>query len=249
MFAVIIPFVSKQVASDWGNAVRALERTLKSILSNQDSDLHVFIVCQDDPQLKNRDHRYTYIKSNNPIPDKNDIMAKNFDRGHKVSEGFSLLSQYNPNYVMFCDADDLVSNRLVSYVKSRPSFDAFCFQSGYVWREGTQHLTKIPKFHKVCGSSFVMRYNDRVFPGWLKGDWENMIGELAHNQIAETMEKAGLALNKIDIPMAVYVTGHGNHLWEGFHELPLTRRIKDLLLAALRRRHLTDILKEEFGIQ
>jgi len=149
--------------------------------------------------------------------------------------------------VMIVDADDLISNRLVSYVYQRPNFDAFCMKTGYAWKEGSSYFTLRPRFNQVCGSAFVWRFNERLFPAWLGKTYTKRIADQGHNLVEAAIDAEGLRVDKIYEPKAVYVTGHVDHIGT-FHHVPIKRRIKDLVLSAWRDRRLTPELKTEFGL-
>jgi hypothetical protein len=248
MLLAIIPFVADGVANDWQKAVACLERTLGSILGNPERDLRAMVICQDRPPLKLNDERYFFLKTSQPKPDKRDAMAKERDKGVKIVEAFETAAELSPEYVMLVDADDLISNSLVSYVYQRPTFDAFCLKRGYRWREGSSRFTLLPRFNQVCESAFVWRFDKRLFPAYLGKTYTKRICDQEHNLVEAAMAAAGLHVDKIYEPKAVYVTGHVNHMYPALHEFTLKRRIKHLALSPWRDQKLTPELKAEFGL-
>jgi hypothetical protein len=248
MLLAIIPFIADGVANDWPKAVQTLDRTLGSVLANPEKDLRAMVVCQDRPPLKTTDPRYIFLETKHPKPDKKDVMAKHKDKGVKTVEAFDAARQLAPEYVMLVDADDLISNTLVSYVYQRPSFDAFCMKAGYEWREGTSHFMYRTRFNQVCGSAFVWRFNERLFPAWLGKNYTKLICDQGHNLVEAAMDAEGLRVDKMNVPKAVYVTGHSNHMYEAYHDMTLKRRVKNLALSLWRKRKLTPELKNEFGL-
>jgi hypothetical protein len=248
MLLTITPFIAEGVANDWQKAVACLDRTLRSILGNPERDLRAMVVCQDRPPLKLNDERYLFLETRQPRPDKQDVMAKFRDIDAKRFEAFEAARELSPEYVMFVDADDLISNTLVSYVFQRPIFDAFCLKTGYRWREGSSHFTLLPYFNQVCGSAFVWRFNDRLFPAYLGKTYTKRICDQAHNVVEAAMDVEGLQVDKIYEPKAVYVMGHVNHVYAGSYQFTFKRRIKDFLLSPWRNQKLTPELKAEFGL-
>ena len=248
MLLAIIPFIADGVANDWQKAVACLERTLGSILGNPERDLRAMVVCQDRPPLRLNDERYLFLETKQPKPDKQDLVAKERDKGVKTVEAFDAARELSPEYVMLVDADDLISNTLASYVYQRPAFDAFCLKRGYKWREGSSHLTLQPCFNQVCESAFVWRFDKRLFPAYLGKTYTKRICDQEHNLVEAAMDAEGLHVDKIYEPKAVYVTGHVNHMYVSFHQFTLKRRIKHLVLAPWRNQKLTPELKAEFGL-
>jgi hypothetical protein len=248
MLLIIIPFIAEGVANDWQKAVACLDRTLRSILGNPERDLRAMVVCQDRPPLKLNDERYLFLETRQPKPDKQDVGAKEGDKGAKTVEAFEAARELSPEYVMLVDADDLISNTLASYVFQRPAFDAFCLKRGYKWREGSSHFTLQPCFNQVCESAFVWRFNKRLFPAWLGKTYTKRICDQAHNVVEAAMDAEGLQVDKIYEPKAVYVIGHANHMFAGISQFTLKRRIKDFVLSRWRNQKLTAELKAEFGL-
>jgi len=248
MLLTITPFIADGVANDWPKAVACLERTLGSILGNPEKDLRAMVICQDRPPLKIKDNRYLFLKTRQSKPNKQDVIAKYQDIGIKTVEAFEAARELSPEYVMIVDADDLISNRLVSYVYQRPNFDAFCLKTGYEWREGSSHFTLRPVFNQVCGPAFVWRFNQRLFRAWLGKIYTKRICDQGHNLVEAAMDAEGFRVDKIYKPKAVYVTGHVNNMYEAFQRLTIKRRIKDLVRSPWRNQKLTQDLKTEFGL-
>jgi hypothetical protein len=248
MLLAIIPFIADGVAKDWPKAVKTLERTLGSVLANPEKDLRAMVVCQDRPPLKTTDPRYIFFESKYPKPDKEDIMAKHGDKGAKTVEAFDAARDLAPEYVMLVDADDLLSNTLVSYVYQRPNFDAFCMRMGFEWREGSSHFIIRRGFSQACGSAFVWRFNERLFPSWIGRNYSKRICDQGHNHVEAAMDAEGFHVDKISVPKAVYVTGHINHMYMPYHKMTFKRWFKNLALAPWRNRKLTPELKKEFGL-
>ena len=248
MLTALIPFIAEGVANDWPKAVACLERTLGSVLANPEKDLRVIVVCQDRPPLKLKDERYVFLQTQHPKPGKSDVPAKHADKGAKVVEAFAAARDFSSDYVMIVDADDLISNKLVSYVCQRPEYDAFCMKRGYEWRVGSPYFIVRKSFNQVCGSAFVWRYNEKVFPGYIGRSKTKLIAELGHNLVEAAMDAEGLRVDKIHEPKAVYVTGHENHMYGDYHNLTLKRRLKEWVRSAWRSRPLTPELKAEFGL-
>jgi hypothetical protein len=161
---------------------------------------------------------------------------------------FDAARELAPEYVMLVDADDLISNTLVAYVRQRPNFDAFCMKKGFEWREGSSHFIIHARFNQICGSAFVWRFNERLFPAWLGKKYTKFICDQGHNLVEAAMDAEGFHVDKMHVPKAVYVTGHVNHMHMPYHKITLKRRIKNLVLAPWRNQRLTPELRNEFGL-
>ena len=249
MMLTITPFIPKGVANDWQKAVNCLERTIGSILGNPERDLRAIVICQDRPPLRIKDERYIFLQTKQPKPNREDYDAKLHDIGLKTAEAFETARDFSPDYVMVVDADDLISNTLVSYVYQRPNFDAFCLKVGYEWREGASTFTIRHRFNQYCGSSHVYRFEDRLFPVWLGKSTTKRVCDQSHSYVEGALDAERLQVHKIWECKAVYVTGHGNNLDLVGHRLTMKRRIKDLVFSPWRNKPITPELRTEFGLQ
>jgi len=244
----VVPFIADGVASDWPMACSCLKRTLRSILANPHDDLRVAVICQDPQPFDFDDHRCLWVQTSLRKPDKSDYWAKGRDKGGKIVEGFKIAKSFSPDYISIVDADDLISNNLVSYVRSRPNMDGFVLKTGYQWVDGDSYFARLPQFNQRCATSFVWRFDKCVFPVWVGGDFKaERIGDQGHNLVEEAMDRSGLMVCKVFEPKAVYVTGHSNHLGRA-HEMNKMQRLKKKLLYLARREKISTELRREFSL-
>jgi hypothetical protein len=243
--AIVVPLLAPEVAKNWAYVQLCLNRTLRSILKNDSVDLRVFVVCQSEPESLISDNRVVFVKSCSPIP--KDVIAQGNDKGFKLAQGIRAASEFQPNYVMFADADDLISCELFKYVVANPGYDAYCIECGYDWRDGSKHLTKRHQFHRFCGTSFILRFGIDLFPAWLgnqdDADW---ICEKSHTCRDEVLADQQFKTYYIDEPKVIYVSGGQDQLMD--RKKRLRRRLKDAVYSLWRGKKLSQDLRDEFSI-
>lgn len=251
---VIIPFASRLVARDWQQMCRMLQTTLDSALALPTNIVSVSILGHEPPEsiFLNDRCRWTSVKW--PPPSRDDVPGKLNDKGVKLRQGVQDAFARKAKWVMFLDADDLLSNRLPDFCDLE-NHDAICFDNGFSWVVGTKWLQRIPEFHRVCGTSWIMRLDPRLFPMWL-GPGNNRVCDLAHNERYAALNKENARIQVIRDPMAIYRIGHLSAT--GFGELlgrksaryflhPFTS-VKHIVKYIVRRERLTSALREEFCI-
>lgn len=247
---MIIPLASRLVSKDWPETCRMLQHTLASILALPRDFASVSIVGHEFPANLPTVDRCRWIAVNWDPPKREDIPGKLNDKGCKVRLGVQEAYARGAKWVMFADADDLISNRL-SDLCDFENHDAICFQNGYSWEVGSDWLQALPKFHLVCGTSWIMRASPRFFPIWL-GRGNHRVCDLSHNRRHEALTKEGARIQTIQAPMAIYCVGHTTNTGHGefcgkilgpsmLHPLQLAKRI-------IRRKRLTAALRSEFLI-
>lgn len=247
---VVIPFAAKRTVSDWDSSCRLLERTIHSLLALPPEFASVSVIGHDYPENITFGDRCEWIAIADTPPSKLDSTAKMSDKGAKVLMGVRKAYTDGHEWVMFVDADDLINRDLPLYCEL-DKYDAVCFENGYSWNEKSQLLLKIPKFHQICGTSWIMRLTPQMFPNWL-GDGGNRVCDIAHNSRFETLTKINARIKRIKTPMAMYSVGQKSAM--GFSEMmglsftPKISNIKNLAKLILQYRPLTRKIRESFGL-
>lgn len=247
---VVIPFAAKKTVSDWNTSCRLLRRTINSILALPAEFASVSVIGHDFPDNITFGDRCEWIAIEGNPPSKLDSNAKMSDKGTKLLLGVKKAYTNGQEWVMFVDADDLINRDLPLYCEL-DQYDAVCFENGYSWNEKSKLLLKIPHFHRVCGTSWIMRVNSQMFPNWL-GNRDYRVCDIAHNQRFEMLTKANSRIKRITTPMALYSVGQESAM--GFSEMmgitltPNIRNVKNLAKLLFYYRPITKRTKYVFGL-
>ncbi len=251
---VIIPLASRRVVKDWPQTCRLLQSTLTSVLALPHEFASVSLIGHEQPEDLPLGGRCRWTSVDWEPPRQDDIVGKMNDKGLKVRLGVQKAFERGVPWVMFMDADDLVSNRL-SAMCDLENHDAICFENGYRWEVGADCLQRLPHFHQVCGTSWVIRVTPSLFPVWLSGG-THRICDQGHSQLYAALVKENARIQTIIAPMAIYCVGHVNNTSN--HELqssskgpgflPLVKKTKECAKRILRRKPLTTDLRNEFSI-
>jgi hypothetical protein len=223
--------------------------TLISVLALPKEFASVSIIGHERPENLPLGDRCTWTAVDWDPPQRDDTPGKLNDKGIKIRQGVQDAFARGVKWVMFVDADDLISNRL-PVLCDLESHDAVCFENGYSWEAGTDWLQRVPSFHRVCGSSWIMRLSPALFPMWL-GVGNHRVCDLAHNERQHALIKENARIQTILAPMAIYCVGHMTAT--GFGELlghkfgtPFSIRLQ--LRRIIRQKCLTAALRKEFSI-
>lgn len=237
MFVFIIPLKSQARTDSWKRLSLIFERTLKSICSQTSQDFRVIVVCNQKPDVNYTNSAVEYVE----VEDKpSEFGAK--DKWRKIKLGLVEALKYNPLFVMHCDADDCISNKLVAFSEKDPNAVGWYFPQGWFWKEGSNLiLHKNPDFHTLCGTCRIIRFE------LLKDQLQQEYPLFSHK---ETLIN-GSKLNPLPFKGTVYIMGHGENLFANEARLQDKKRQKSLLRRLKDMRHyrpLTGNIRQEFGL-
>ena len=116
MLGIITCLRARVVTRNWDYHVWLLQRTLDSMLAQTNKDFLITVVCHEIPDVPHVSYpavRFVSVSFPPPACNNDDMCA---DKALKLSAGARLAISAGCNYIMFNDADDLVSRRISSFV-------------------------------------------------------------------------------------------------------------------------------------
>jgi len=206
-----ISLISRTASADWERTVTVFRNTLRAILAQDDPDFRVVVSGHDRPDIVEMDDpRVSFIVSDRPPAAKPSEFRA--DKMWKRRLIFHRIREAGGGYFMPVDADDLVSRRLVSYVRARGVRDGFVVMQGYVLDWSRRLLAAVPgawsaPFERVCGTSAVFLLRPEQIPLLHQNDMDDVAQALLgpHANWRLTAEEVGRPLEEVDFPAAVYV--------------------------------------------
>ena len=243
MFVFVVPLKSARAAVSWEVVTRLVRRTLRSACAQTSPAFRVLVMCHEVPAVGFHDQRLEFLPVDFPPPGP-DVAERRRDKGRKVLRGLLRALTFAPCHAMILDADDCVSNRLVTHVARHSSANGWYFRKGYLYREGmeTIRLERL-RFHHWCGSSHIIRPEILDLPRGPVDSWY-----LKHKPLAAQLRANGSPLQMLPFPGAVYNVSHGDN----FHHYAPILWPRSLLQRWIRRlvfdRQLTTAIREEFGL-
>lgn len=252
----VVPFASKAASGNWSRSCQLLEMGLQALLAIPLDESDISVVGHDLPSACGLidGRRVKFVEVDFEAPDltlRGDdlIQAKAKDKGRKVELGTKMVHASGADWVMFCDADDLVSRSLPE-VCDFETADAIVLDAGWRWRYGAKELTRCSNFHRVCGTSMLIRLTQRNFPCWL-GSGSEAVAESGHNVRADALQKAGAVVQRLKRPLAVYVVENGCNYYYDAQTASrggLLRTVLRGLKERINTRPLSSALSNEFGL-
>ena len=165
MIVFITSIRHPQNSSDYKKVEELLERTLRSVCNQNNHDYRVVVVCNRIPCFP-VPQNVCYVKVDFPPPSKSKVAKTSIpavlkDKGTKCYIGLLKALEFNPDYIMFFDADDFIHQRIADYANSNRGENGWYINKGYVYRDGGLLLSNVKNFNRFCGTSNII--NPRLF--------------------------------------------------------------------------------------
>lgn len=208
----VIPVVSSRRAVNWAEVEENLARTVNSILRSKDPRVMVVVAHHERPSGNYwQDPRVVSIT----VADRPQSAGAD-KRMKRLAIGCWLRNNVETGvYVMFCDADDLVSTALASYVLRDDNRTGYSLANGYLFDVAHQRGQVDSGFFTArCGSSFIGYFSAADLPVH-KHDSSCFFGrvnETKHAEHASYMKANGREVTTVPFMAAVYLQNHRNSL-------------------------------------
>jgi hypothetical protein len=257
-FLFAIPFAAKSIVTDWDVACAALTRTLESVVNQTDQDFTIVICGHDEPDLP--DHlaeRIEYLQADWDAPTEQTQRMAN-DKGRKRTRIARWFGAEGGGYFFGLDADDLVSRRLVEFVRSDGDPNGYVIEAGYVLDDATSRIAPVDKvwanvaYDVVCGSCLIVNVIPDELPGGDAFERDEGLYQLIrhhkHAEVKGAAADAGRPLKAIPFAAGVYVLNTGNNI---SYVLRRDAARQETLHAKIEKQALsvTDELTAEFGLR
>jgi len=257
MLNFVIPLRSARTTKDWPAIQRLLGNTLRSVDNQLCRSFRCFVVCHETPSEIDIPKSFEIIEApfDPPIVTTDDLSSESAlfemhsDKGRKLIHGLSIARKDPESFVMFLDADDLVSNRLAEFAFQNPARNGWYFDLGYRWNHQTPRLLFPRKnFFHECGSCYMLKSKLAPFPEYV--DFTKDLNDyfirryVVHAYVGDNMVKLGLPLGPLPFPGAIYTFNEQNFFAESFRGRDSS--IRSLARILFKGKHLNGKLKSEF---
>jgi hypothetical protein len=203
----ILSMRARALSRNWDHHTWLLERTLDSILAQTDPRFNAVVVCHDIPDIPQADQpNVEMLTVDFPVPDRNnDAMC--IDKILKVSRGVEWAQAHGSEYVMFVDADDLVSRRLSAWVAANSGGNGWFFRSGYAHCYGDPWMRTQTPHHLICGTGAIVRADLLRFAkvDFCHGRVVNTLAAAGIGNYLSHLAEQGSPIEPLPFPGAIYV--------------------------------------------
>jgi len=257
----VIPLKSARVSQNWSLASQLLEQTVRSACAQTHPDFHVLIICHEKPTGVNFPQNCSVIEAPFAPPSltvadglntDDALFTMRSDKGRKLLYGLELVRSNGGRYVMFLDADDLVSNRLASFVAEHQGEHGWYIDAGYKMNHGSRWFYPRRRFYEECGSSHILRSDLAPFPR-NQPDYRKDLDDyyvrryVAHAYINDKLKKLGYPLRPLPFYGGIYLVNAESFYANAFRKKDTWLRILGRWL--IKGRRVLPTLQGEFGIE
>ena len=256
-----IPLIAKDAAHDWDAVLHHLNATLGSIYNQTDPHFRVVIACSDRPDIAIRtDERLHFIHCDpgrqiNQLSFVSDQSLKN----HAVGR---YLRELGGGYLFGTDADDLISNRVVEFIRSDRNPNGYVVDRGYMFDAARGILACFPfedaghwRFDHECGTCTAVHFRPEDLPDSNGGTPARFAAYMArgHPGRRPAAAREGRPLAEFPFRAVTYVKNTGENLSERrskaleLERLAFQARLEDGIISNKVER--TAELDTEFNLQ
>lgn len=264
MLGFIVPIKSKAVSKDWDYELKLLERTARSICNQTNDNFKMFIVYNEKPEINFTHENIIYVKyphefvSADKIEDydsyvkkyyNKDYAEKMLDKGKKISYGCKIAKEYDCNYLMAVDSDDLVSNKLVDFVQQHEKKEnaGWRIKKGFIYEEGKLYVTKSNKIYGINGSTHIINSDIVKTPDFKQNIFWNFNLFEAHGYTKNRLiDFHNATLGEIEFCGIIYIVHKNNY--SNISKITSRLTLKNIIKKIIRGRLVTNKLSKEFGL-
>ncbi len=226
MLAFITTLRHPQNSADYDRVESLLQDTLASLTQQTCEDYIVIVVGNRRPTFPLPDST-VFVEVNFPPPSartgpRTGAASVIWDKGTKNAVGLIAARDFEPEYVMFVDADDFVHRKLAEFVHARPGHAGWVVKRGLMYSRRRNAYRRLRNFYRFCGTSFIIPSGAYEVPTHLtvsatQQDIAEAFGErlehvLEHGWAFDWWRKHGRILEPLPFAGAVYHLQNGeNH--------------------------------------
>lgn len=215
----IIPIRHPDNLRDPQSQVRILNKTFKSYLAQTDDNWQVVIVANHGTLLPELPAGFHVVWVDYPPNPKHELKDHDHqaamgailrDKGSRIAEG--IRSFPDTHYYMLMDDDDFVSAQLTAFVKANRGQNGWYVNNGYGLDLDGSLTIALDRFHKVSGSSHIVRRDLYRLPDQDDPDYEQYIMRWlgTHGPTTELFEEIGEPLAPLPFFGAAYMMSNPN---------------------------------------
>lgn len=194
MIAFATSLRARTLAGDkWDYHVWLLERVVRSMLAQHSGDIGVVVACHDVPDTPlARDSRVHFERVGVALPQRDfDDMA--VDKVLKLSVGARWATSRGCRFVVFNDADDLVSNRLGAFLAARPDANGWYSAAQMFYTYGGRWMRLQRIADPASGPCVAVRTDLLTFdrPPFDHSPWARMVGAGGEQRYLQLLARHG----------------------------------------------------------
>lgn len=263
MIAFVIPIKPKFNSKNWLKDNLLLTRTLRSVCNQTDMRFTVYVVYHDEPEIdfyhpniKMVRFPFAYVIGDD-IDDYESRVSKwhskkyaefMFDKGKKITYGCKKAIENGCTYIMAIDSDDLISNKISSYVNSSAgSVGGWVINKGYIYNDNSLILIKNHHIQGINGSTHIIHRDLITIPTFTKNDFFSFNFFEAHGYLKQRIKDTyNIELKEIPFFGIIYLL-HNNNT-SGVTSLFQSFSIKTIVKYLIYGVRVTNSIKNQFSL-
>lgn len=154
-----------ETSNNFARVEELFEATMRSICAQTDPNFRIVVVTNRIPKISFADPRIEYLQVKFPPPTDRRSPLTGFpnsttDKGTKLLAGILFARQYQPDYLVLFDADDLINRHLVEFLNRNPAMPGWYVDAGYVLDISTRRTQRKRGLVRYCGTAQIPNMRD-----------------------------------------------------------------------------------------
>lgn len=265
MLGFVIALKGKAKSKNWSKDSLLVKRTIQSLLNQTNGDYRIYVAYSDMPENAVEHKKLQWIQFPYAFAEMEDISDREifltrytlgayltgfYDQGKKSLYAASFARKEGCRYIMSVDYDDLLSNKIAGFVNNADEAKNYGWfiNKGYVYKEGENHLLKVPEgINGRCGSSNIIRIDYVPAPSFSSTNYQDFKFFPTHNFIPEWLKiDHNIDIQPLPFYGLIYLL-HNTNFYNPSNSVGGSR-VKNMIKSFVRGRLLTPSLKREFGL-
>jgi hypothetical protein len=232
-FFFVVPLKAKSASADWPLVEWNLKDTLRSVRASTSKNYRVVICGHDRPACAEGED-VVFLQAEFSPPNAPERRVR--DMRIKLQQAAAWVKAHAPAWVMWLDADDMVSRHLVAFAEQSRA-GAILIDQGYRLDVATGGVeTRRGDMHERAGSTFILRARPEDLPDSHR-DRESLFWQLRFHKTRPCVaRRAGRSVEPAPFPAVIYKFNHSESLEFG----------KRGMRGSIKRSALPDQLLEHF---
>lgn len=206
-----IPVAPLRFSHSPDRVCRLLRETVQSILAQEDPNFRVLIAAEPSLPITFEDRRVERVD----VAADPELTHGEWDKRLRVTAIGAEVRARGGGWLMFVDADDLISRRISGFVNShRALADVFVARTGWEHDDRTDRVQLALRFWNLCGTSMAIRFHRDELPlvASAAKNETHILGAANHSLWLSRARAAGKRIRYFPFPAATYRIEHGENM-------------------------------------
>jgi len=247
-------------SKNWTNDSNLLYKTLESLCNQDRDDFLIFVIYHDLPNAPFHHKNVYYIKFPFPFSSFENLENQKpehfsdaqgttyfFDQGKKIMYGAEIAKFYNCKYIMSVDFDDLISNRILQFIKHDDNLQGYYVDKGYIYyTEKHLLLRRNKRMNEINGSTNIIHCENIPSTNLYSNNADDFSFFSAHYYTKFRLQEQGIIIKPLPFYAIIYKAHVSN--WFNIHTHMNGFSLRVIYKYLFQKHPITNSIQKEFRL-